>query len=140
MFKTCYLEPKQQLKPPPGNMESNTLKPDCSVCADLFKLYLFNVLFTDYYLWFILNYMKLPQVKNEKLYFFNISILTDLHCNRLWRYHSLHRRILTKAHPNNKYFIEVLTKALKTSEPEFGKFNLSPIDTLISQVDFPALT
>lgn len=35
--------------------------------------------------------------------------------------------------PNNKYFIEVLTKALKTSEPEFGKFKLSPIDTLISQ-------
>jgi len=26
MFKTCYLEPKQQLKSPPGNMECNTLK------------------------------------------------------------------------------------------------------------------
>ena len=52
----------------------------------------------------------------------------------------LQTTILGQAHPNNKYFIEVLTKALKTSEPEFGKFNLSPIDTLISQVDFPALT
>ncbi len=35
--------------------------------------------------------------------------------------------------PNNKYFIEVLTKALKASEPEFGKFELRPIDVLISQ-------
>lgn len=38
-----------------------------------------------------------------------------------------------KNNPNNKYFIDVLTKALKMSEPEFGKFELRPIDVLISQ-------
>ena len=38
-----------------------------------------------------------------------------------------------KHNPNNKYFVELLAKALKTSEPEFGKFELRPIDVLISQ-------